>query len=708
MTTSYPRQLAQTRRFSLGRPRSFTIDATRGRVLFLRSDGPTDPVTRLLVLDLDTATERVLADPAALGVDESNLPAEERARRERARETAGGIVAYATDDAVDVAAFVLGGQLYCANVGDGSIVAEALAGGVYDVRPDPTGRRIAAVVDGALHVVERGGPARLLASDGDPEVTWGVADFVAAEEMGRSRGYWWSPDGSRLLAARVDNNAVGTWYLADPADPAAAPRPHRYPAAGTANAGVTLALVEAADGRRIDVTWDRERLPYLAGVSWTEHGPPLLTVQDRAQTRIEVLAVDPTTGATITAASLVGSPWLEVPDGTPRWLPGGRLLTTVERPDAGQYGTRSLAVDGTVVTPDGLQVRAVEGVADDRIWFSGSQDDPTQVHVFTMPVTGGAPQRRTEVAGVHGVVVAGSVAVRVSMTDDVDLTLHEVVRDAGVVATIGSHAATPVVTPRPRHLALGPRGLRSALLLPTDHDGVRSLPVILDPYGGPHAQRVVRSGLAFATSQWWADQGFAVLVVDGRGTPGRGPGWEHLIHLDLADGILDDQVEALHAVAASHPFLDLDRVGIRGWSFGGFLAALAVLRRPDVFRCGVAGAPVTDWRLYDTHYTERYLGDPAARPAVYRRSSLVDDDGLVDAVEPPAGVRTDLLVIHGLVDDNVVAAHGLRLSGALLAAGRSHRFLPLSGVTHMTPQAIVAENLLWTELDFFTQCLGTG
>jgi len=201
---------------------------------------------------------------------------------------------------------------------------------------------------------------------------------------------------------------------------------------------------------------------------------------------------------------------------------------------------------------------------------------------------------------------------------------------------------------------------------------------------------------ACPTSQWSADQGFAVVVADGRGTPGRGSDWERAVHHDLATLPLDDQIDALHAAAERFDVLDLDRVAIRGWSFGGYLAALAVLRRPDVFHAAIAGAPVTEWRLYDTHYTERYLGDPADRADDYDASSLLPR---------AADLSRPLLLIHGLADDNVVAAHTLQLSSALLAAGRPHEVLPLVGVTHMTPQEVVAENLLLHQVDFLRRSL---
>ena len=264
-------------------------------------------------------------------------------------------------------------------------------------------------------------------------------------------------------------------------------------------------------------------------------------------------------------------------------------------------------------------------------------------------------------------------------------------------------------------LSLGPRQIRSALLFPSWHEpGSGPLPVLLDPYGGPHSQRVLAARGAYLTSQWFAEQGFAVLVADGRGTPGRGPAWDRAVAGDLADPVLADQVDALHAAAEQFSDLDLSRVAIRGWSFGGYLSALAVLRRPDVFHAAVAGAPVTEWRLYDTHYTERYLGLPGENARGLRQ--LLRGPGRRTAPSRRPGQGQDrgkaafgpMMLIHGLADDNVVAAHTLRLSSALLAAGYAHTVLPLSGVTHMTPQEVVAENLLLLQLDFLRQSLGEG
>ena len=283
--------------------------------------------------------------------------------------------------------------------------------------------------------------------------------------------------------------------------------------------------------------------------------------------------------------------------------------------------------------------------------------------------------------------------------DDDGVTVR-VYRDGAVAAEVASLAERPALpTPRPVLFGAGPREIRTAVLFPSWHQpGQGKLPVLLDPYGGPHAQRVLEARSAYLTAQWFAEQGFAVVIADGRGTPGRGPEWERAVAGDLAGPVLEDQLDALGEAAARFADLDTGRVAIRGWSFGGYLAALAVLRRPDVFGAAIAGAPVTDWRLYDTHYTERYLGFPDTDPGPYDRSSLIT---LAERAAEPR----PLMLIHGLADDNVVVAHTLRLSSALLAAGYPHRVLPLSGITHMTSQAAVAENLLLLQLDFLRNAL---
>ncbi len=687
MTDSFPRRQARTRRFTLGVPRGLTLSPDGDRVVFLRSRGGTDPVTCLWTLDLTAGAERLVADPltlhATLDASAENLPPEERARRERSREQAGGIVGYATDQQVRTAAFALSGRLYVTDLLDGATRSIDTPGGVIDPRPDPQGRHLAYVSGQALHVHDlASGATHTLAAPDGPQVSYGLADFVAAEEMERMRGYWWSPAGDALVVARVDDTPVQRWHIADPAHPSRVPTVVAYPAAGTPNAQVSAEII-ALDGRRTPIRWAEE---YLADVVWDDHGL-LVVVQPRDQTALRALRVDPATGATVLDHERTDPDWVDIVPGVPAHTATGALVTVADA-----EGARRLVVDGVPVTPPSLQVRGVSDVDEDTVLFRASEA-PESVGLWTWGPDGLVP--RTAGDGVYtGTLRGGTLAVaRQDLAADGAVTT---VDRGGAVTTVASLAEPSDLVPRVTLLRAGGRRLPTALLLPSWHRSGTELPVLMDPYGGPHAQRVVAARNAHLTSQWFAEQGFAVVVVDGRGTPGLGPEFERAVHGDLAAPVLEDQADALHAVAADHPDLDLSRVGIRGWSFGGYLAALAVLRRPDVFHAAVAGAPVTDWALYDTHYTERYLGRPDTDQEAYRRSSLLAD---AEKLERP------LLLVHGLADDNVVVAHTLRLSSALLAAGRQHSVLPLSGVTHMTPQEVVAENLLLLQVRFLKDAL---
>jgi dipeptidyl-peptidase-4 len=682
MSESFPRQQARTRRFTLGVPRAFTIAPDGSRVVFLRTKGGDDPVTCLWELDVASGVERLLADPRGLGADEADLPPQERARRERVRETAGGIVSYATDEAVSVAVYALAGQVFATSLGADSATTRTIPTLVpaLDPRPDPAGSKLAYVHDGALRVT-------CLRDDSEPDVvvageegvTYGLADFVSAEEMGRTRGYWWTPDGRELLAARVDESPVQRWYISDPANPDRAATEIAYPAAGTPNADVSLHRVSAQPAETAEIGWDHEAFPYLVAVN-TDADEPLIVIQSRDQKRMRIID-----GQGRIVREDTDPHWTDVIPGVPGRTESGDLIWTAIDGD-----TRHLIVGDKPVTPAGLQVRAVTCVDGDTVMFTASTE-PTEVGLWTYsPGTGLVPVRTDP--GVHSGRRRGGTTVTISASLEHDGPRVMV----NAEKTIASLALRPNLKTEPTFFAAGEREVRTAVLFPAGHKPGTKLPVLLDPYGGPGAQRVLASRAMFLTSQWFADQGFAVVVADGRGTPGRGPRWDRAIAGDLAGPVLDDQVDALHDAARRYPDLDLSRVGIRGWSFGGYLSALAVFRRPDVFHAAIAGAPVTQWRLYDTHYTERYLGMPQDGTA-YTDSSL-----------EPGTQHRPLLLIHGLADDNVVAAHTLRLSSDLLAAGYPHSVLPLSGVTHMTPQEVVAENLLLLQARFLHSALNGG
>ena len=707
MTDSFPRQAARTRGFSLGAPRSFRLSTGGQTVIFLRSRGGTDPVTCLWALDVASGEERLIADPAELGQAGAEEDPIEKARRERARERAGGIVTFATDGDATIAAFTLAGVVYLADLRpDGDGVRELGARSpAADPRPDPAGRVVAYVSDGALRVHDIAtGEDRVIADPAGAEgISFGLAEFIAAEEMDRTRGYWWAPDGSSVLAARVDETPVQFWHIADPANPQQPARAVRYPAAGTANAVVTV-FVARLDGSLTPVSWDTETLPYLVTANW-DGDQPLLVVASRDQRDMRILRADPATGQTHLVRRDTDPSWVDIVRGVPASTADGRIVWTADVDGAKRLiaGTADQHADGSApaLTPDTLNVVEVQGTDGDTILFTACADgDAASTSVWTAGPDG--LNRVSPAEGVHsGQLASGTLLLTSSSIDRAGpaVTLRRGA-DLAEVARIGSQAQSPNL-PAPRPVlswSAGPSRIRTAVLLPSWHQpGSARLPVLCDPYGGPHGKRVMTAGAAYLSSQWFAEQGFAVVVADGRGTPGRGPAWDRAVTGDLATPVLDDQVEALMSAAAQYPDLDLTKVGIRGWSFGGYLAALAVLRRPDVFHAAVAGAPPTDWRLYDTCYTERYLGHPDTDPDNYQRSSL-----LADAPK----LSRPLMLIHGLADDNVAVAHTLRLSSALLAAGRPHTVLPLSGVTHMASQEDVAENLLLLQVDFLRSSLG--
>ncbi|MFD0037103.1 prolyl oligopeptidase family serine peptidase [Streptomyces anulatus] len=698
---SFPRQQARTQRFTLGAPRAFTVSPDETRVIFLRSMSGTDRTTRLWVLDPATGEERLAADPdVLLGGSAEKLSAQERARRERTREGSSGIVSYAVDAAAELAAFALSGKVYVAELRAGTARALPVPGPVIDPRPSPDGRHVAYVAKGALRVVGAGGEGdRALAEPENSHVTYGLAEFIAAEELHRYRGFWWSPESDRLLVARADDSPVQRWYIADPAHPERKPAEIAYPAAGTPNAEVRLFVMDL-EGSRTEVVWDRAAFPYLAQVHWSSAGAPLLLVQARDQRSQQYLAVDTETGATRIVHVDEDPVWLDLFPGVPAWAPDGRLVRIVD-----EGGARVLAVGDRLLTGSQLHVQSVLDIGESDILVSAVAGEDAvepeigQIHVYRVNELG--IERISEGVGVHSAVRSGDLSVVVSAVPEEPGAAAWVVRDGKRLTRIPTFAQEPVISPRVTLTEGGAHRIPCAVLLPSDYQEADGpLPVLMDPYGGPHGRRVVAAHNAHLTSQWFADQGFAVVVADGRGAPGRSPAWEKAVRDNLVL-TMEDQVEALHGLAGRFP-LDLSRVAIRGWSYGGYLAGLAVLRRPDVFHAAVVGAPVTDQRLYDTHYTERYLGDPATQPEVYAYNSLLTDDGLSE----PADEVRPMMIVHGLADDNVVVAHALRLSSALLAAGRPHEVLPLSGVTHMTPQEQVAENLLLLQVDFLKRSLG--
>ena len=693
---SYPRQRARTRGFQLGRPRNFHI--TQSRVLFVRSSSGSDSAGSLWSIELGAdLTERCIVDVRTdLPFDsEADLPEAEKARRERMREVTAGITSFSVDASGTHAVFPVSGVPYLVDLNSGELVTLPSPGPVVDPRIDAFGAHVAYVHEGSLYVVEIAkleAGAKCVAAASSPTETWGLADFIASEELSRYRGHWWlSEQPGTLLVERADDAAVLEWWISDPAHPTNAPHAMRYPAAGTANATTELWWINAS-GASTQLSWDAAAFPYLASVHSGSTGT-IVELLSRDQRTVSICRVDLLTQELAEIQSRSDHAWIDVMPGVPCVNDANELLEIIADE---QTDTYRLCKGGELVTPPGLQLRGLVSHDTEGAIFSASAT-ATALAQYRLTYATGEVETLTDEAQWSGGVFDDNTSV-VSIADARHAGTSFLVKHGELAHEIANHAESPNIELTMQYAEAGADRLHACILWPAGHQpGSKRLPVIMSPYGGPHGQRVMRNAAAFTTEQWIADQGFAVIVADGHGSPGRGPSWERSVLNDLATYPLADQVQALEALAAENPDLDITRVGIRGWSFGGYLAALAVLDRPDVFHAAVAGAPVTDWRLYDSAYTERYLGHPDTNPEAYDRTSL-----LLRAHQ----LTRPLLMLHGLADDNVHVAHTLQLSSALLAAGKPHAVVPLTGVTHMTPQEIVAENLLRLEIDFFREHLG--
>jgi dipeptidyl-peptidase 4 len=686
---------AETRGFMLGRPAHARLTPDGKTALFLRS-AARSPVQSLYAFDVASGQTRELctADQLLKGAAEQLSP-EERARRERMRVTARGFTSFEISEDGSRILTSLSGRLYTLALGAASTVTELPTGDapVIDPRFSPDATRVAYVKDRDLYVLDVARRKELrLTRCGPPGVTCGVAEFVAQEELERDRGYWWSPDGKWLAYEEADSRKVETFHLGDPTHPERAPEPVPYPRPGKQNAELRVGVIAAAGGPTTWLSWDRARFPYLAQVVWSPGAPLTLVVLSRDQRELRVLAADVKSGKLRELVAEHDDAWINLDKSVPRWLPDGSAFAwSSERGGAWQLELRD--AKGALVRALGRPEDGYRRLADlddqtRTAWFEGGAD-PTEIHLHRVSLDGGAAERMTQSAGVHTAEFARRHGAYLLRSASLEAMPRIAVIAAGKSAgELPSVAEAPPFSPKAELYEVGAERWRARVIRPRDFDPKRKYPVVIDVYGGPHHQQVMRSMSPLILPQWIADHGFVVVAIDGRGTPGRGRAWERAIGGNLGKLTLDDQVAALRALGARLPELDLSRVGIYGWSFGGYLAARAVLARPDVFAAAVAGAPVVDWRDYDTAYTERYLGMPAENAAGYDDSSLL---GHAAKLERP------LLLIHGTRDDNVYFFHTLKLADALFRAGKRFELLPLPGLTHMVPDASVRE-ALWTRI----------
>jgi dipeptidyl-peptidase-4 len=729
LDTQFLRDYAETRGFLLGRPVQAKPTPDGKAVLFLRSEAR-KPRLSLYEFDVATGKARELLTPESLlkGAEETLSP-EEKARRERMRISVGGFTSYQLSEDGSLILLSLSGKLYVYDRPSGRVRELKTGSGVLlDPKFSPDGKQVAYVRDYDVHVYDLAADKeRRLTSGGTEKKPHGLAEFVAQEEMGRFSGYWWSPDSKFIAYEEYDTDGVEVWYVADPVHPEQAPLASFYPRPGKKNVSVRLGVIPVAGGETVWVQWDREKYEYLASVRWDKNGPLTMTIQNRLQNEIALLLIESANGRTTALLSEKDPNWISLHQDVPRWLPGDKGFLWIsdlekglclERRTSDGKGRELVAEDdGTFFGEFGGRIVSVDESAE-QVFFSGAWQDATATHIFKKSIfkreaAKHLPYTEEPVEGQFNATFSRDHQVFVITGTEPDhLPTAKVFQAEGKrfkATALPSVAESPdfkprvqFVPPKNRDRAFvspnGPvGGFYCSIVRPTNFDENKKYPVVVDVYGGPGHVHVVSAMRNWLIPQWIADQGFIVVAIDNRGTPGRGYEWERSIYKRFGDIPLQDQVAGLQALGKKFPELDLTRVGIYGWSFGGYMSALAVLKRPDVFKAAVAGAPVTDWEDYDTHYTERYLGLPKDSPQAYKEASLLT---YADKLERP------LLIVHGTADDNVYFRHSLKLADALFRAGKDFEMLPLSGLTHQVPDPVVMERLYSRIARHFQKHLG--
>jgi dipeptidyl-peptidase 4 len=640
----------------------------------------------LWAVDAATGQARMLVDSTRFGSN-AQLSEEEMMRRERARISGTrGIVDYRWAPDGRSLLVPLDGDLFVAGL-DGNVrrLTETQATEL-DAEVSGTGRYVSFVRDQNLFVVDTaGGGERQLTQGGGGAVSWGVAEFVANEEMDRDVGHWWSPDDRYIAVARVDESGVRLVTRTAIGAEGTRVFEQRYPAAGTPNAVVDLFVVRPDGGGQVEVDLGPDNDIYLARVDWSADGSTLYVQrQSRDQKRLDLLRVDPATGRSELLLSETSPTWVNLHNNL-RALGDGSLIWSSERSGYSHlYRWRSGQL--TPLTRGNWVVSEVKGVDErrGRIYFTGFADTPLEQHLYWVDMNRpGAPQRVTEAGWWNGVEMDKAASrtlvfrsnptqpgqVYLAGTDGRRIAWIEENRiDAGhpYAPYLASHAVPRFGTVR----AEDGTELHYEMLTPRLEPG-RRYPVFVEVYGGPGVQRVSRNW-GPERHQYLVDKGWIVFLLDNRGATNRGKAFED--HLYRAMGAVEvrDQLAGLEWLKRQ-PFVDPDRIGVYGWSYGGYMVGRLLAAAPGSFAAGVAGAPVTRWELYDTHYTERYLGNPSGDPAPYRNSNVV----------PVAERITDpLLLLHGMADDNVVFENTTVLMGALQSAGRPFELMVYPGAAH--------------------------
>ncbi|HEX4854148.1 S9 family peptidase [Arenimonas sp.] len=662
---------------------------------------------------------RLLVDSAVVLPGDEVLSDEEKARRERQRIAAfRGIVEYQWAPDGKALLFPLGGELYLYDLGEG--VADPVrkltsgTGFATDPKVSPRGGYVSFVRDRNLWVIDLAtGRERALTTDGSEVIGNGVAEFVADEEMGRHTGYWWAPDDSAIAFARIDASPVPIQKRPEVYADRTEIVEQRYPAAGDPNVRISLHVASLRDGRVTDVDLGKEADIYLARVNWRGADRVTFQRQSRDQRRLDLVEATLATGSQRVLLTETSETWVPLHDGL-RFLADGRFLWLSERSgfehlylhDADGKPLRALT-SGEWTVDALLGVDEAAGFA----YVSGTRDSPLENHVYAVPLAGGEPRRLTREAGMHQAVFSANAAVFVDLWSNpetppqTELLRADGTKLATLVANDLADPAHPYAPYRAAHRpvefgqleAASGETLHYSLIKPAGFDPAKKYPVVVYVYGGPAAQTVTRAwpGRADALfNQYLAQNGYVVFSLDNRGTPRRGAKFGGALYGKQGTVEVEDQKLGVDFLRRQ-PWVDGARIGVHGWSNGGYMTLMLLAQASDHYACGIAGAPVTDWALYDTHYTERYMDHPAANPEGYRVASVFTHlDGL----------RSKLLLVHGMADDNVLFTNSTKLMSELQKRGTPFELMTYPGAKHGLTGADALHRYRLSEA-FLARCL---
>jgi dipeptidyl-peptidase-4 len=663
------------------------------RVSFLR--GKDDNRFRLDLWEFDVAsgTQRLLVDSTTLQPGEDVVGAEEQARRERQRLSAlSGIVDYHWFPDGRRLLFPLAGELYLYDLArTGSDPVRRLTngeGGATDAKVSPKGGFVSFVRARNLWLIDLGrGETTQLTRDGSDVIGNGVAEFVADEEMARHTGYWWAPDDSAIAFARIDESPVPVRQRIEFHADRTEVVEQRYPAAGDANVLVALGVVAVAGGQVRWLDLGAERDIYLARVDWIDAGSLSFQRQSRDQRRLDLIVADLRTGEQATLISEASASWVPLHDDL-RFLDEGRLLWSSER--SGFQHLYLYDRSGALLMPLTAGDWMVDGVlAVDRqrglVYFAATRDSPLDKHVYSVPLGGGEVRRLTSSPGWHEAGFSANAELYVDQWSNPQTPPQVELRriDGGLVATLARNDPRDAGHPYRKFLAAhrpvefgtltaaDGQLLHYSLITPGDFDPGRRYPVVVHVYGGPATQTVKRIWSP-DFNQYLAQHGYLVFSIDNRGTPRRGRTFASALHRHQGGVEVVDQLRGVEYLQSLR-YVDGRRIGVYGWSNGGYLTLMLLAGHSQTYACGAAGAPVTDWALYDTHYSERYMDLPANNPDGYRDSAVFQHlDGLT----------SPLLLLHGMADDNVLFVHTTRLMAALQARGTAFELMTYPGARH--------------------------